>query len=72
MQPTLPEITPGGAFPQPQPKLDPSVFVNNLVNLKPLDSVKGVATIFDIAGASDGTFVKKIKKSNYSDVLKTM
>ena len=72
-QPGLPFPQGPGFSPSPQPGvIDPSVLVNNLVNLKPLDSVKGVGSIFDIAGATDDTFVKKIKKSNYSDILKSM
>jgi hypothetical protein len=76
MQPSLPSIpfASGSAFPSvPQAGvIDPSVFVNNLVNLKPIESVKGVGSIFEIVDMKDGTFVKKIRKSNYADVLKSM
>lgn len=62
------------ALPNPQnpnfPSLPASLDPTKLINLKPLETFKGVGSIFDLVG--DQTFVKKIKKSKYSQIVESL
>jgi len=59
---------PGG---QQTPMDAQSIFkMLNIRNLKPIATEKGSKSIFDLVG--NDTFVRKIKKSNYNEVIKSM